>query len=102
MKFGLKENDLKYLLNSFKHFDEIKAVKIFGSRAMGNFKEGSDIDLAIFGLHKDSNIPSKLKSLLEEEGPLPYFADIVSFESIDNKNLIKHIEEHGIEIYSQH
>ena len=40
MKYGLKERDVKYIIESIKTFSEIKEVVLFGSRAKGNFKIG--------------------------------------------------------------
>lgn len=46
---GLKEEDLQYIIDNIKRFPEIKKAIVFGSRAKGNYKVGSDIDIAIFG-----------------------------------------------------
>lgn len=45
MSFGLKSSDLDYIINTIKKFPQIKKAVIFGSRAKGNFKPGSDIDI---------------------------------------------------------
>ena len=49
MKYGLTERDIKYIIESIKTFSEIKEVVLFGSRAKGKFKNGSDVDMAIKG-----------------------------------------------------
>ncbi|WP_414646601.1 nucleotidyltransferase domain-containing protein [Clostridium tetani] len=54
-------------------FDEIEKAYIFGSRAKGNYKPGSDIDIAIYGENINLDILSKLNSILEEKSPMPYF-----------------------------
>jgi len=46
MKFGLSKKELLILKNIFINFPEIDEVLIFGSRALGNFKNSSDVDLA--------------------------------------------------------
>ncbi|MEW4901747.1 nucleotidyltransferase domain-containing protein [Clostridium tetani] len=46
---------------------------MFGSRAKGNYKPGSDIDIAIYGENINLDILSKLNSILEEKSPMPYF-----------------------------
>jgi len=99
-RFGLSDKDLEYLNQCFAKFTEVKKVILFGSRAMGNFKPGSDIDLAVVGTSETLQVVSSLKFLLEDEGPLPYFADVLRFESIDSPELLRHIEEHGVVIYS--
>lgn len=41
--YGLLDRDLKYILKAMAHFTEIDEVVIFGSRAMGNYKKGSEV-----------------------------------------------------------
>lgn len=48
-EFGLSEKTLMRIRSFLKAFPEIEEVKIYGSRAMGNYKRGSDIDLAVYG-----------------------------------------------------
>lgn len=47
--FGLKEKDIKQLNYCFSKFEEIEKSIVFGSRAMGNYKNGSDVDIALIG-----------------------------------------------------
>ncbi|GAA4449441.1 hypothetical protein GCM10023189_08820 [Nibrella saemangeumensis] len=49
MRFGLTARDLNAIRQVFANCDKAEQVIIFGSRAMGNYKPGSDIDLAIKG-----------------------------------------------------
>jgi len=49
MSFGLSNKTLTYIIDNMKEFREIEGVKIYGSRALGNYKRGSDIDLALIG-----------------------------------------------------
>ncbi|SUY66782.1 nucleotidyltransferase domain-containing protein [Clostridium tetani] len=73
MNFGLRESDLEYIVNIISGFDEIEKAYIFGSRAKGNYKPGSDIDIAIYGENINLDLLSKLNSILEEKSPMPYF-----------------------------
>ena len=61
MNFGLTKSDLNYITKTLKQFPEIESTFIFGSRAMGNFKPASDIDLCLKGknITIDTNIFSK-------------------------------------------
>ncbi|GGH84653.1 putative nucleotidyltransferase [Pullulanibacillus pueri] len=97
--FGLIESDLHYINVALMQFDEIKCAVIFGSRAMGNYKKGSDIDIAIKGKDITSEVLYKLSDLLNEEYPLPYFFDIIHYESISNENLKAHIDKEGKILY---
>ena len=47
--YGLLDRDIVYIKKALEHFEEIEKAVVFGSRAMGNYKKGSDVDIAIFG-----------------------------------------------------
>lgn len=47
--YGLLDCDIEYILKAMNQFKEIESAILFGSRAMGNYKKGSDIDIAVCG-----------------------------------------------------
>lgn len=98
--FGLSEKDIDMVLEAVQKFPEIEDVIIFGSRALGNYKKGSDVDMAIKGTSITIHTVLGLSDLLNEVYPLPYYFDIVHYETISNSNLIKHIKAHGIQLTS--
>ena len=98
-KFGLSERVFNLILESFNKFPQIEKVVIFGSRAMGNFKPGSDIDLAIFGDKIEFETTSRLHALLNDDLPIPYFVDVVNFNTIKEEALKEHILNEGIVIF---
>jgi len=100
-KFGLLPRDIDYLISGFQTFNEIEKAMIFGSRAMGNYKNASDIDIAIFGKNIGLQTVSRLYNLLNEELSIPYFIDVVHFETIKNKELKEHILNKGKIIYQK-
>jgi predicted nucleotidyltransferase len=100
MAFGLTQQDHERILSAIQKFPEIERTIIFGSRAMGNNKKASDVDLAIFGKNITSATAIRLRSLLNEELPLPYFFDVVVYEKIANDKLKRHIDEHGVTLFS--
>ena len=97
--YGLLEKDMDYILKALKQFDEIDRAILYGSRAMGNYKKGSDVDIAIQGEKVTGKTIFELDDLLNEVYPLPYFFDIVHFEKLTNQNLIDHIEKNGKVLY---
>ena len=97
--FGLTERDKKHIESAFLKIPEIEKAIIFGSRAMGNSKKGSDVDLAIVGKNIASATALRLRTLLNEDLPLPYFFDVVRYETITNENLRRHIDEHGVVLF---
>lgn len=99
MKLGLSRFDMDYIISALSKFNEIERAVIFGSRAKGNYKEGSDIDIAIYGDDITFDTLSSLHSILEDQGPLPYLFDIVDYTHLDHKELKEHIDRVGVAIY---
>lgn len=101
MKFGLEDKILEDIKSSFSKVPAIQKVILYGSRAKGNYRTGSDIDITLIGndLTLDNSI-YPLHNLLDELY-LPYIFDISIFKKIDNKNLIDHINRIGQIIYQR-
>lgn len=97
--YGLLNRDLNYIVSALNKFPEIDRAIIFGSRAIGNYKKGSDIDLALIGSQITDDILTRLYDYLNEEYPIPYFFDLLHYESISNEKLKKHINDYGKVIY---
>ena len=97
--FGLTEDQLNQLINKLSEIKEIDRVLIFGSRAMGNNKERSDIDLAILG--ENINLETELKVMhkYSEETNIPFLLDVVNYNTLNNKDLKEHIDEYGKVLY---
>lgn len=99
-KFGLSEKALNLMTGELKKFSEIEEALIFGSRAMGNFKKASDIDLVLKGTFNQDTL-SKVKYVLDEVLPLPYFFDVLHYKDISNQELKSHIDTYGKVIYKK-
>lgn len=100
-EFGLSEEAMKWILRVIGVFPEIEEVIIFGSRAKGTYKPGSDIDFAIKGNLPDFSYPEKLRSMLEEGLYLPYFFDVLDYSKIKNPELKDHIDCVGKIFYTK-
>ena len=98
MRYGLSEEQLKEITETLASFDEIEAAILFGSRAIGTFKEASDIDIAIKGKNVDFSLASNIEGDFEESD-LPFFFDIIAWPTITSKDLKKHIWNRGKVIY---
>lgn len=100
MCYGITEStwiDLKYI---FKKYDFINRVILYGSRAKGNYKPGSDIDLAIMG--DDISLKDMQKLLLEvDELYLPYEVDLCIYDKITNPEFKAHIDRVGVAVYTR-
>jgi len=94
---GLSEEQNAAILHEACRFKKLTKLVVFWSRAMGNQKHGSDVDLAVWGL--DANETSELKIRLNEYTRLPYKFDVIRFESINNPELRQHITDSGKTIF---
>ena len=92
--FGLDKNVIEQIKNVFDEFPQIEEVLLYGSRAKGNYKPGSDIDLSLKGENLNHNLVNSV-SLKLDELFLPYIFDISIFKQITNEDLIEHINRYG-------
>lgn len=97
-RFGLKQEHIDMINQCFSQYSSVLKVVLYGSRAKGNYKNGSDIDLTIIdqGLSFSEllQIENKLDDLL-----LPYKIDLSLKRQISNPDLIEHIERVGAIFY---
>ena len=85
----------------FAEYPAIDKVILYGSRAKGNYREGSDIDLTIVGQNLDLNLLTKIENKLDDL-LLPYNIDLSILHKIENPDLIEHIERVGIIFYEKY
>lgn len=98
LPFGLSKATLDKLNSVFALHSSIDAVLIYGSRAKGNYRRGSDIDLTI----KGGEIPFAEFMQIEDQIDdlmLPYTVDLSQYRQIENADLIAHIDRVGVAIY---
>lgn len=95
MKFGLDDAILQAIIKELKKKENVVKAVIFGSRARGDYKHNSDIDLAVYA---EGGIPAGLCLDLDEAVGI-YKIDVVDMNSLQNDSLRKRIEEQGVEIY---
>jgi predicted nucleotidyltransferase len=98
--FGLKENHINLIKSVFKKYVNIEKVVLYGSRAKGNYKNGSDIDLTLIGENLDLTSLLKIEDELDDL-LLPYKIDLSVFHKIENPDLIDHINRVGIIFYTK-
>lgn len=94
MKFGLSQPTIEMLKGVFAGFPQIEQVVIYGSRAKGCFREGSDIDLAIVAPSMSHSELMKLEDQIDNL-MLPYEMDLALLHHIENSDLIDHIQRVG-------
>jgi predicted nucleotidyltransferase len=99
--FGLEKHIIEMILSEISNHKEVCDVIIFGSRAKGNFKRGSDIDIAIKGKNVSFELVAGLKTIFNQKMRIPYHVDLVHYESITNHDLTDHIDRVGISIMNR-
>ena len=101
MKFGLDEKVVKDIISIIEKYDEVERACIFGSRARGNYRKGSDIDIALFGESLTNQINTKIYFEIDDLY-LPYKIDLINFNSLGKDDKIKEsILREGVEIYAK-
>jgi len=100
MKYGLTETTVEKICSVFTCFPEIEKVILYGSRAKGNFKTGSDIDLTLCGEALTSDLCSTIASALDDL-MLPYTIDLSAFNQLNHEELLEHIERVGVVFYER-
>jgi predicted nucleotidyltransferase len=98
-KFGLKQKTIDLINSVFAKYPQIEKVILYGSRAKGNFKTGSDIDLTMVGDDLTTQIQMDVFDELDEL-MLPYKMDLSIFAKLNNENLREHIERVGVVFYN--
>jgi len=97
--YGLNDRDIQTLFGILNKYDEVENVYLYGSRAKGTHKLGSDIDLAIMNEGVSEKTIRTIKSEIEESS-LPYFVDITNFTTLNHKELAEHIQRVGVSFYT--
>jgi len=105
--FGLTQDTIHKIQTVLASYPEIKKAILYGSRAKGNYKNGSDIDLTLI-LSNQYTMQTKKPphSLIEigvalDELDLPYTFDLSVYENIKNSELIEHINRVGLSFYEK-
>ncbi|MCH7412372.1 nucleotidyltransferase domain-containing protein [Belliella sp. R4-6] len=100
VRFGLNPHIIETINQVFQKHNHVEKVLLYGSRAIGNYRIGSDIDLTLIGDNLDLTTLQLIENELDEL-LLPYKFDISLYRQITNQDLIKHIEEFGKVFFSQ-
>ncbi len=99
--FGLSDkiiNEVQAVLSIFPKIDE---ALLYGSRAKGNYRDDSDIDIALLG--KDLSVENTVKPLISklEDIDCPHLFDITIYEKIDCPTVKKYVDDWGKIIYKK-
>ena len=99
MPFGLRDTDIEKIVSVFTQYAEIEKAILYGSRAKGNYRNGSDIDLTLVG-NVDFTTLLKIENQLDDL-LLPYKIDLSVLHKIENEDLLEHIDRVGKILYER-
>ena len=100
MIYGLKDEVVEAICKIFQKYPEVEKGILYGSRAKGNFKPASDIDLTLEGASLDLTILNKISWELDDL-LLPYTFDLSLYHQLNNPDILDHIQRIGVVFYSK-
>ena len=100
MKYGLDDKYFDKLISVFPKHPEVESVVLYGSRAKGNYKPFSDIDITLKGALLTRQLLGKIYTEIDDL-LLPYFLDISIYDKLTDKDFIAAIDKTGVEIYNK-
>ena len=99
--FGLNEKIIKDIIEILKKYEEVESASIFGSRARGDYKKTSDIDMVLYGDRLTHSINTKIFYEIDSLY-LPYKLDLINFNSLQiNDEIRQSIIKEGVEFYAK-
>ena len=96
--FGLEASEMDKIIKSIASIEGVDKAVLFGSRAKGNYKLYSDVDISLVGKSLTYSDILRLHSIIDDL-LLPYEIDLNIFDLIQNENLKEHILRCGRVIY---
>ena len=96
---GLKEHVIHSVTETFRNDPRILGAAVFGSRAKGNYKPYSDVDIVLYGDLNPLDVERIISDL--DELPFVYKFDVVAYGLVSNPELREHIERVGVRIYEK-
>jgi predicted nucleotidyltransferase len=100
MIYGLKTTVVEKIRQVLAGYPDVKKAILYGSRAMGNYKSGSDIDLTLDGATLTSKQLNKMEIELDDL-LLPYEIDLSIHHQIENPDLLEHVKRVGVIFYAR-
>lgn len=98
--YGLSEKTIKAIQGVFAKYPQIDRAVLYGSRAKGNYRNGSDIDLVLVGAALDLSLIFKIELELDDL-MLPYRIDLSAYHQVENRELVEHIDRVGVVFYER-
>jgi len=100
MNNGLSTDTVTKIHAVLARHPEVERAILYGSRAKGNFKPGSDIDLTLTDGGLDDRVLGQIDEELDEL-LLPYQFDLSIFARLTQADLLDHIQRVGVVFYEK-
>lgn len=100
MKYGLPERTVAQICAVLAQYPQVDRAVLYGSRAKGNYKPGSDIDLTLFGADLTPRLYATIADALDDL-LLPYSIDLSVFAELKHPELEAHIQRVGVVFFER-
>lgn len=100
MSFGLPESLMEKITKILQNYSEVEEALIYGSRAKGNYREGSDIDMVLKGELLTEDIRNQIFWEIDELNS-PYSLDLSIYHEITSQELVQHIDRVAKPLYQR-
>ena len=100
MNHGLSDATVQKIQTVLAGFPQVEKALLYGSRAKGSFKPGSDIDLTLIGPELSFSLLAQIDAALDDL-LLPYMVDLSNLASIEPGPLLDHIQRLGGVLYQR-
>jgi uncharacterized protein len=100
VKYGLPDTAIQKIHAVLSRYPQVEKAVLYGSRAKGNYRNGSDIDLTLLGDQLNFSILTKIINNLDDV-LFSYTIDLSLYSDIRDLDVIEHIRRVGIIFYSK-
>ena len=97
--FGLSDETRQRIITCLSGFEQVRKAAIFGSRATGTYRKGSDIDIVLWVTGDDPLIIGRITEALDEL-PTPYLFDVIDYHAIIHPPLKAHIDHYAKPLFA--
>lgn len=100
MNWGLDDKTLSRVRRILATFPEVDRAVLYGSRAMGTQRPGSDIDLTLHGHGIDWKLCAEIAGMFEASS-IPYRVDVSVWDLLTHEALKDHIRRRGVVLFDR-
>ena len=95
MQYGLSDRTLAVFNSILRKYPGVKQAVLYGSRAKGSYRNGSDIDISLKTDNKFTRSDLLRIAGDFDDSDMPYFVDVSVYDQLTNQDLKAHIDRVG-------